>query len=174
MLKWLDKIHDDRRFMNRYSWAGMDHVVHCPHGGWGVLMNFDKAFEMLIGHEGSYVNHPRTPGRDQVRHLEAAVPGREHQEMTLVRAKDIYQRDYWWKAGCDLVPDAVKFDLFDTAVNAGPGAAIRMLQRAVGVEPDGVIGPQDHAGHQQHGSRAPGQAVQWASTGPLEQPAHMA
>jgi len=62
--------------------------------------------------------------------------------MTLVRAKDIYQRDYWWKAGCDLVPECVKFDLFDTAVNAGPGTAIRMLQKALGVTQDGVIGPK--------------------------------
>lgn len=106
-------------------------------------MNFDKAFEMLIGHEGSYVNHPRDPGGETKYGIsKRQYPGENIKEMTLVRAKDIYQRDYWWKAGCDLVPDAVKFDLFDTAVNAGPGAAIRMLQRAVGVEPDGVIGPK--------------------------------
>lgn len=43
-------------------------------------------------------------------------------------------------AGCDAVPDAVKFDLFDMAVNSGVKTAIRTLQRAVGVEPDGIIG----------------------------------
>ena len=25
-------------------------------------MNFDQAFERLIGHEGGYVNHPDDPG----------------------------------------------------------------------------------------------------------------
>lgn len=118
-------------------------------------MNFDKAFEMLIGHEGGFTDNPKdrgnwTSGKIGVGQLKGtnygisamSYPGENIKEMTLVRAKDIYQRDYWWKAGCDLVPDCVKFDLFDTAVNAGPGAAIRMLQRAVGVEDDGVIGPK--------------------------------
>ena len=106
-------------------------------------MNFDTAFERLIGHEGGYVNHPRDPGgATKFGISKRQYPGEDIPNMTLVRAKDIYQRDYWWKAGCDLVPDCVKFDLFDTAVNAGPGAAIRMLQRAVGVVDDGVIGPK--------------------------------
>lgn len=34
-------------------------------------------------------------------------------------------------AGCDAVPDAIKFDMFDMAVNAGPRMAIREVQ-AVG------------------------------------------
>ena len=95
-------------------------------------MNFDQAFEWLIGHEGGYVNHPNDPGGETKYGIsKRSYPGENIKEMTLVRAKDIYQRDYWWKAGCDLVPDCVKFDLFDTAVNAGPGTAIRMLQRAM-------------------------------------------
>ena len=106
-------------------------------------MNFDTAFERLIGHEGGYVNHAKDPGGETKFGIsKRSYPGENIKEMTLVRAKDIYQRDYWWKAGCDLVPDCVKFDLFDTAVNAGPGAAIRMLQKALGVTQDGVIGPK--------------------------------
>ena len=106
-------------------------------------MNFDQAFEILIGHEGGYVNHPRDPGGETKFGIsKRSYPGEDIPNMTLVRAKDIYQRDYWWKAGCDLVPECVKFDLFDTAVNAGPKTAIQMLQRAVGVEDDGVIGPK--------------------------------
>lgn len=106
-------------------------------------MNFDQAFEILIGHEGGYVNHPNDPGGETKFGIsKRSYPGENIPNMTLVRAKDIYQRDYWWKAGCDLVPECVKFDLFDTAVNAGPKTAIQMLQRAVGVEDDGVIGPK--------------------------------
>ena len=106
-------------------------------------MNFDQAFEILIGHEGGYVNHPNDPGGETKFGIsKRSYPGENILDMTLVRAKDIYQRDYWWKAGCDLVPECVKFDLFDTAVNAGPKTAIQMLQRAVGVEDDGVIGPK--------------------------------
>lgn len=106
-------------------------------------MNFDQAFEILIGHEGGYVNHPNDPGGETKFGIsKRSYPGEDIPNMTLVRAKDIYQRDYWWKAGCDLVPEVVKFDLFDTAVNAGPGTAIRMLQKVLGVTQDGVIGPK--------------------------------
>ena len=116
-------------------------------------MNFDESFERLIGHEGGFTDNPKdrgnwTSGKIGVGQLKGtnygisamSYPGENIKEMTLVRAKDIYQRDYWWKAGCDLVPDAVKFDLFDMAVNSGVKTAIRTLQRAVGVEPDGIIG----------------------------------
>lgn len=105
-------------------------------------MNFDKAFERLIGHEGGYVNDPRDPGGETKFGISRrAYPGEDIKGMSLERAKILYQRDYWWKAGCDTVPDAVKFDLFDMAVNSGVGAAIRTLQKAVGVDDDGIIGP---------------------------------
>jgi len=39
------------------------------------------------------------------------------------------------------VPDAIKFDLFDMAVNSGVGTAIKTLQRTVGVDDDGNLGP---------------------------------
>ena len=72
-------------------------------------MNFDKAFEMLIGTKGRMSTIRETPGARPVNISKRQYPARTSKEMTLVRAKDIYQRDYWWKAGCDLVPDAVKF-----------------------------------------------------------------
>jgi lysozyme family protein len=106
-------------------------------------MNFDQAFERLVGHEGGYVDHPADPGgRTKYGISQRSYPGEDIRNMTLERAKDIYRRDFWWKAGCDTVPDAVKFDLFDMAVNSGVQPAIRTLQRAVGVDDDGVIGPK--------------------------------
>lgn len=104
-------------------------------------MNFDTAFERLIGHEGGYVNNPRDPGGETKYGISKhQYPGEDIAGMTLERAKAIYLRDYWGPAGCDLVPDLLKFDLFDTAVNSGVVAAIRMLQRASGESADGVIG----------------------------------
>ena len=61
--------------------------------------------------------------------------------MNLGRAKALYLRDYWGPAGCDAVPDAIKFDLFDTAVNSGETTAVRLLQNAAGVAADGQLGP---------------------------------
>lgn len=105
-------------------------------------MNFDQAFERLIGHEGGYSNDPRDPGGETKFGISRrSYPGEVIRTMTLERAKAIYLRDYWGPAGCDTVPDAVKFDLFDMAVNSGVERAVQTLQRAVGVDDDGKLGP---------------------------------
>jgi lysozyme family protein len=118
-------------------------------------MTFDEAFERLLGHEGSFQNDPKDRGNwttgviGQGKCLGTkfgisamTYPGEDIAGMTLDRAKAIYRRDFWGPAGCDAVPDAVKFDLFDTAVNSGVVASIRMLQRAVGEVVDGKLGPR--------------------------------
>jgi len=105
-------------------------------------MNFDLAFERLIGHEGGYVNDPRDPGGETKFGISRRqYPGEVIRTLTLERAKTIYRRDYWSPAGCDAVPDAVKFDLFDTAVNGGVVTAIKLLQRALQTADDGILGP---------------------------------
>lgn len=117
-------------------------------------MNFDKAFERLIGHEGVFQDDPRDRGNwtsgvigqgmnNGTKYGISAMsyPAEDIKNLSLERAKILYQRDFWWKAGCDAVPDAVKFDLFDMAVNSGVKPAIRTLQKSVGVDDDGVIGP---------------------------------
>lgn len=109
-------------------------------------MNFDEAFVKLVGIEGGYVNDPADRGGETKFGLSArSYPGENIAGMTLERAKLLYQRDFWGPAGCDSVPDPVKYALFDTAVNtSAPGScktAICMLQRAVGEQDDGVLGP---------------------------------
>lgn len=103
--------------------------------------NFDRAFERLIGHEGGYVCDPRDPGGETCYGIsKRQYPGEDIKGMTLDRAKAIYRRDYWGPAGCDTVPEPVKFDLFDTAVNSGVRTAVKMLQRAAGMPPESIDG----------------------------------
>lgn len=106
-------------------------------------MNFDQAFDRLIGHEGGYVNDPRDPGGETKFGISRrAYPGEDIAGMTLERAKTIYRRDYWGPAGCDVLADLVKFEVFDMAVNLGVVQTIKILQRAVDATADGIIGPQ--------------------------------
>ena len=106
-------------------------------------MNFDAAFKRLIGHEGGYVNHPSDPGKATNFGIsKRSYPGEDIAGMTLERAKTIYKRDFWGPAACDALPDAVRFDVFDMAVNSGVRAAVRMLQEAIGETADGVVGPK--------------------------------
>lgn len=105
-------------------------------------MTFDEAFQLLIGHEGGYVADSRDPGGETKYGIsKRSYPALNIGALTLDQAAAIYRRDYWGPAGCEAVPDALRMDLFDMAVNSGVRAAARCLQRAVGEEEDGVIGP---------------------------------
>ena len=118
-------------------------------------MDFDQSYERLLGHEGGFQADQNdrgnwTGGRVGVGQLKGtkfgisamAYPGEDIAGLTLERAKQLYLRDYWAPAGCDVVPAALKFDLFDTAVNSGVKTAVKLLQRAVGETDDGILGPR--------------------------------
>ena len=103
---------------------------------------FDECFAKLIGHEGGYVFDARDPGGETKFGIsKRAYPNIDIHALTLDGAKSIYRKDYWQRCRCDELPQGVAFDVFDAAVNSGPGQAIRWLQRAVGVADDGIIGP---------------------------------
>lgn len=117
-------------------------------------MNFDEAFRRLIGHEGAFQNAATDRGNWTTGVIGHGVnkgtkfgvsamtyPGEDIAGLTLARAKEIYLRDFWGPAGCDTVPDAIRFDLFDMAVNSGVKTAIITLQHTVGVDDDGILGP---------------------------------
>lgn len=103
---------------------------------------FDDAFEALIGHEGGYVNDPRDPGGETKFGIsKRAYPNLDIKSLTLDAAKAIYRKDYWGPAQAEALPACVAFDVFDMAVNSGVKTAIQTLQKALGVSPDGVLGP---------------------------------
>lgn len=104
-------------------------------------MEFEKAFERVIGYEGGYVFDPRDAGGETKYGIsKRAYPNLDIKNLTLDQAKEIYRRDYWNRLHLDEIPDCVRFDLFDAAVNSGVSAAAKFLQRAAGTNADGVIG----------------------------------
>lgn len=118
-------------------------------------MNFDAAFDRLLLHEGEFTNDPRDAGNwtggkrgeGRLRGTKygisaAAYPEEDIAAVTIVRARELYRRDYWGKAGCDALPALVRFHVFDAAVNSGPRKAIEWLQAAVHETVDGIIGPR--------------------------------
>lgn len=109
-------------------------------------MNFDQAFDRLLGHEGGYSFHPSDPGGETMWGVTVAVArahGYRGKMVDLPRdtAKTIYRASYWDAVRADLLPAVIRFDVFDGAYNSGPGQSIRWLQRAAGVADDGEIGP---------------------------------
>lgn len=104
-------------------------------------MNFDDAFRRVLGTEGDYSNDPLDLGGETRWGIsKRAYPMLDIASLTVDDAKRIYKRDYWGPAGCDAVPELLRYPLFDAAVNQGVEGAIKMLQRAVRETEDGVLG----------------------------------
>ena len=109
------------------------------------MSDFDKAFELLSGNEGGYVNNPKDPGGETNWGITKSVSVAngytgDMRTMPKETAKDIYKKMYWDKLQCDQLPFVVAFQLFDAGVNHGNAQAVKFLQRALSVVDDGVIG----------------------------------
>ena len=118
-------------------------------------MNFEIAFQRLIGHEGGYSNDRNDPGnwtggKVGVGFLKGTkfglaantYPKLDIKNITVVEAKEIYKRDWWDKLGADQLHPAIVYQLWDFAINAGKSRAVKELQQVAGVPDDGIIGPK--------------------------------
>jgi lysozyme family protein len=110
-------------------------------------MNFDQAFDRLLGHEGGYSFSPSDPGGETMFGVTARVArangySGDMKDLPRDKAKEIYRAKYWAPVRADELPEALRFDVFDAAVNSGVGQAVEWLQEAVGANPDGAIGPK--------------------------------
>jgi len=113
--------------------------------------NFDKCLEMLLEHEGGYVNSKHDRGGMTNLGVTKRVYddwiGREstEQEMRDLTPDDvapIYKKNYWDRVKGDQLPSGVDWCAFDWAVNSGSGRPAKAIQRAVGATQDGAIGNQ--------------------------------
>lgn len=110
------------------------------------MSTYDIAFANVIGNEGGYVNDPNDPGGETKFGIsKRAYPNTDIANLTIGDAKALYLRDYWLPLNADDLPEGVAVELFDMAVNMGVKTAIKVLQKALGTEPDGIIGPQTRA-----------------------------
>lgn len=114
---------------------------------------FDAAFAIVLGEEGGYVNDPKDPGGETkygvtAKTLQNAIsaellpPGTLVKDLTVEQAKTLYNAFYWEKIKGDSLPWPLCLFIFDSAVNQGTDAAIKILQKTVGVAQDGIFGIQ--------------------------------
>lgn len=113
-------------------------------------MNFDNAVELILKHEGGYVNNPKDPGGETKYGISArAYPDLDIAKLSESDAKVIYREDYWDKIKGDDLPYPLALVTFDAAVNSGRNRASKWLQYAVYAEPiDGIIGSKTVAASQ--------------------------
>jgi len=105
---------------------------------------FTKAVTFVLKHEGYYSNDPKDPGGETKFGIsKRAYPDLDIKNLTMDGAAAIYRRDYWDKLPKGL-PESVHGVLFDCAVNTGITRAIKLLQVAIKVKPDGIWGTKSH------------------------------
>jgi len=122
-------------------------------------MRFDDAFKIVLDFEGGYVNDPDDKGGatnygityNTLNNAKTKgwVPFNVTiQNIQLEHAKIIYRKGYWDAVQADSLPHPLDLIMFDSAVNHGPNAAVKLLQKSLNVllpytelAVDGIIGP---------------------------------
>ena len=112
-----------------------------------MLTEFNDIIEVVLHHEGGYVNDPKDPGGE----TNFGIAKRSHPDvdiknLTKEGAKEIYKEHYWDGNKVDELPDNLKHIYFDMCVNQGKSRAVKILQRAANakgadLKVDGGLGP---------------------------------
>ena len=113
-----------------------------------MLTKFDDIIEVVLEHEGGYVNDPDDPGGE----TNFGIAKRSHPDVDIANltkedAKEIYYQDYCMKNRVPQLPDELKHIYFDMCVNQGRGRAVKILQKAANAKGadlvvDGGLGPK--------------------------------
>lgn len=115
-----------------------------------MRFNWPQSLDLVLAHEGGFVDHPEDPGGATNRGITLntfkSFYGEEMTKRDLVnitgeQVAHIYKSGYWDKCRCDDLPGGVDYAVFDAGVNSGPSQAAKWLQCAIRVKEDGIIGP---------------------------------
>jgi lysozyme family protein len=112
---------------------------------------FDTCMPFIFKAEGGFSDNPADPGGATnfgitlatLRAYEGnpSLTAQDVKDLTPATAREIYRSNYWNRMQCGSLPDGLDLEVFDFGVNAGPGEAVKALQKIVGVTADGSIGP---------------------------------
>ncbi len=113
--------------------------------------NYDNSLAFVLRWEGGFVDDPNDHGGRTMKGVTQRVydawreskgqPRADVKKIADTEVAAIYSNNYWRKALCPVLQSNIDMVQFDTAVNMGPNRAVKMLQQAVGVAPDGDFGP---------------------------------
>ena len=111
------------------------------------MSRFDEIIEVVLEHEGGYVNDPKDPGGE----TNFGIAKRSHPDvdiknLTKEGAKEIYKEVYWDNNKVESLPEDLWHIYFDMCVNQGKSRAVKILQQAANgkganIDVDGGLGP---------------------------------
>ncbi len=127
------------------------------------MADFNKAYQLILTHEGGYGNDPDDPGGETYKGIArkkqadwvgwilidamkkqpdfpAILDSNQNLQFEIQR---FYKVVFWDKVGGDQINDQdVACSIFDFAVNSGVSTSAGLAQTVVGSGCDGVVGPQ--------------------------------
>ena len=114
--------------------------------------HFERALAFVLEREGGYTNdladHGGATNKGILQREYSAwlkrnrLPPRDVRHILDADLRAVYLEEYWEGGRCGALPWPLSAVHFDACVNVGPGQAAKFLQRAVGAQDDGVIGPR--------------------------------
>ncbi len=105
--------------------------------------DFHRCISVILGEEGGIANHRKDPGGlTNYGISQRSYPTLNIAALTLDDAKAIYRRDYWNPIRGDELPSGLDLLMLDSAINQGVVTAINLLQQALHIADDGLLGPQ--------------------------------
>jgi lysozyme family protein len=117
---------------------------------------FELVINVVLDSEGGWNDTPGDPGGetnfgitwpilDRAIQANIVPSGTTIKTLTRDQAKAIYETLFWKPIKGDMLPIVMALYVFDSAVNQGVAPAIKMLQRALNVTQDGVMGGETMA-----------------------------
>ena len=109
--------------------------------------SFDEIIEIVLKHEGGYVNDPQDPGGETNYGIaKRSHPDIDIKNLTKEQAKEIYKSEYWDKNKVENLPKQLRHIYFDMCVNMGKKRAVKIIQQAANnkgsyLKVDGGLGP---------------------------------
>jgi lysozyme family protein len=127
-----------------------------------MLSNWKLAFEQMLKSEGGFTDDERDKGNklpdgrkgstmlgvtqyNWEAHVGHQVTHDDMRKLTAADVEPLYKQKYWDIVRADELPSGIDYLVFDMGVNAGPNCSVILLQKAVGVTPDGGFGPMTMA-----------------------------
>ncbi len=105
--------------------------------------DFQHCIDRILAEEGGLSDHPADPGGlTNYGISQREYPTLDIATLTLDDAQALYRRDYWQPINGDNLPTGLDLLLLDCAINQGPDTAIKLLQQALRIKDDGVLGPK--------------------------------
>ena len=113
--------------------------------------NYVIALTHVLKSEGLWSDDPQDSGGATMKGITLSTyrewkrnPHISKEELRVIPDEEVYnlyKELYWNKVQGDYLPAGVDYAVFDFAVNTGVGRATKLIQEAIVVTADGVLGP---------------------------------